>query len=76
MFKMDIIGKSDSGELAQIPMTIYAGGITAAVITWNGTEGKWVTKTEKIYFNSGYNTIKLHFGQSGLELKSISFTMC
>ena len=75
LFKMDIIGKSESGELAQIPMTIYSGGITAAVITWNGTEGKWVTKTEKLYLNSGYNTLKLHFGQSGLILKSISFTI-
>lgn len=75
MFRMDITGKSDSGELAQIPVTVYALGSTVAVLTWNGTEGKWVTKSSKLYVLSGFNTIKLHFGQSGLTLKNISFTI-
>lgn len=75
MYIMEITGKSDSGELAQIPLTVYAGGTPEAVITWNGTNGEWVTKSCKFFLRNGSNTIKLHFGQSGLCLKSISFTI-
>lgn len=74
-YRMNITGKSDLGELAQIPITLYAGGTTAAVITWNGTDGKWVTKSNKIYLGNGFNTLKLHFGQSGACLQNISFTV-
>lgn len=74
MYRMDITGKSDAGELAQIPVTVYLLGTTMAVITWNGTGGKWLTKSVRLHLFNGHNPIKLHFGQSGLSLKSVRIT--
>lgn len=73
--RIDICAKSDSGELAQIPITVYVGSVPHAVITWNGSNGRWVNKSAGFYLCKGGNTVKLHFGQSGLCLKSIRFHM-
>lgn len=75
MCSIDVYGKSDLGELAQIPLTVYVGGVPYAVITWNGTNGQWISKSARFYLCKGGNTVKLHFGQSGLCLKSIRFAM-
>jgi len=73
-YRIDITAKSDLGELAQIPLTVFIMSTTAAVFTWNGTNGQWVSKSAKVYLAHGNNAMKLYFGQSGLCLKNICIT--
>lgn len=72
---VDICASSDLSELAQIPVTVYVGSVPHAVITWNGSSGQWLSKSARFYLCKGGNTVKLHFGQSGLCLRSIRFQM-
>jgi len=72
-YKMELIGKSHLGELAQMNITVFLEGIPEAAFTWNGTGGEWVTKMKPVLLKSRYAVVRLYFGQSGVELKEIRF---
>jgi beta-glucosidase len=61
--------KSDSGELAQMPISVFVNGQFIETITINGTKGKIVEKevTFGVWSNID-NYIKLYFGESGIQL--------
>lgn len=73
-YKIEITGKSDLGELAQIPVTLFTQSIPIAVFTWNGTNGEWVTKDKNIVFLTKYSVLRLYFGQNGVQLKDLKLT--
>lgn len=73
-YQASITAKSDLGELAQIPVTLQVGGVPMAVFTFNGTGGEWVSIEKKVVFPHKYALLRLYFGQSGLDLKEITFT--
>lgn len=73
-YEVELTAKSDLGPLAQIPVTLYIQSIPMIVFTFNGTNGEWMTVKKKIIFSQKYQMLKLHFGQSGVELKDIKFT--
>lgn len=73
-YRASIKAKSDLGELAQIPVTLQVGGVPMAVFTFNGTGGEWVSIEKKVVFPHKYALLRLYFGQSGLDLKEITFT--
>ena len=73
-YRASITAKSDLGELAQIPVTLQVGGVPMAVFTFNGTGGEWVSIEKKVVFPHKYALLRLYFGQSGLDLKEITFT--
>lgn len=74
-YKIELTGKSDLGELAQMPITVFIQGIVVAAFTWNGTDGKWITITNHVLLNSKYDIIRFYFGESGIDLKDIKFTL-
>ena len=74
-YDVSMTASSDSGELAQIPVTMFALGIAWGNFTFNGTDGKDVTITRQTQFYSRYSTIRLYFAQSGLKPKSITFRL-
>ena len=72
---MDLTGKSDLSELAQIPITIYCQSVPNGSYTFTGTAGEWVTQRKKILFHTRYSVIRFYFGNSGLQLKDLKFTL-
>ncbi len=74
-FKATITAKSDSGEVAQMPVTLFTLGTPTGVYTFNGTGGKWVSIDREVIMFSRFTACRLYFGQSGLTLKDITFEM-
>ena len=72
-YHFEMTAKSDLGELAQIPITVFCRSTPMAVITYNGTGGAWSTKTAKILLGTKYIMLRLYFGASGLELRDLKF---
>ncbi len=72
-FRATITAKSDSGEVAQMPVTLFVLGTPTGVYTFNGTNGEWVSIDREIIAFSRFTACRLYFGQSGLTLKDIRF---
>ncbi len=75
-FRATITAKSDMGELAQMPVTLFAMGTPCGNYTWNGTNGKWVSiSRDEINMFSRFTACRLYFAQSGLTLRDITFEL-
>ncbi len=74
-YEVTMTAASDSGELAQIPVTMFVLGIAWGNFTFNGTGGEFVQITRNTQFYSRYTTIRLYFAQGGLTLKDIRFRL-
>ncbi len=72
-FKATITAKSDSGEVAQMPVTLFALGTPTGVYTFNGTNGEWASIDREVIMFSRFTACRLYFGQSGLTLRDIKF---
>lgn len=72
LFHGEIVGKTESGSVAQVPVTLRANGVSAASFTWNGTNGEWVALEKDLPFFTRYTVAKLYFAQNGLKLKQFS----
>ncbi len=72
-YQVEITAKSDLGELAQLPVTLFYQSVPFAAYTFNGTGGKWVTQERKVELHNKYAVLRLYFGQNGLDLKEIKF---
>lgn len=73
LYEVKMTASSTAGSLAQMPVTFFSMGTACATFTWNGTEGKPVSFSEKTYFFSHYSAIRLFFAQGGLRLHEIAF---
>ena len=74
-YYVEMTGKSDLGELAQIPVTIFVQSTPVGVFTWNGTDGKWAVQQKRFLLHSKYAVVRLYFGGNGLQLKKLKFTL-
>ncbi len=72
-YRIEITGKSDLSELAQIPIGIFFQSIPSGTFTFNGTGGEWKTLERKILLSSKYGVIRFYFGGNGLNLKDLKF---
>lgn len=72
-YRLELVGKSDLGELAQIPVTLFAQNIAVGVFTFHGTNGVWTPVEKKIILHSKYETLSLYFGRAGIEVKELIF---
>jgi beta-glucosidase len=71
-FKM----KSLSGDLAQIPITLFIGGQLLTTITINGTNGQWVEETRDLGLMFHPNTyLKIYFAQGGVDIDEIKISL-
>ena len=67
--------KSDVGELAQLPLSVFLNNTIAGSLIIHGTGGKWVTYGLDIEISvSIENYLKLYFGKSGIEIREITIT--
>ena len=70
-YRIELKAESVSGVLAQIPVSLFFTTIPVAEWMFGGGEGKEAVKTA-IFFSTTRNSVmRLHFGQSGLVLKSL-----
>lgn len=69
-----LTAKSDLGELAQIPVTLFYQSVPFAVFTFNGTGGEWNKLEKKTVLKNKYSVMRLYFGQNGLVPKEIHFS--
>lgn len=74
-YRISITGSSESGELAQIPVTLYLMGSPCGTMTWSGTEGKPITYSTESPMFSRYTSVRLYFAQNGLDLYNVTFEL-
>jgi beta-glucosidase len=61
--------KSDAGEVAQIPISVFTNNHLIETITINGTKGEVLQKEVAFSVNTNINNyLKLYFGESGAEI--------
>ena len=74
-FEMKFVLKSDLGELAQLPVSVFLDNIHKMTVSVQGTNGKWVEETRILNMGFGHNHyIKLYYGADNLEIKEIVLT--
>ena len=71
---VEITAKSDLGDLAQLPITLFYQSVPMASFIFNGTGGKWDTRSRKVVLHNKYAVLRLFIAQNGLALKEIKFT--
>ncbi|MCQ2983075.1 MAG: glycoside hydrolase family 3 C-terminal domain-containing protein [Treponemataceae bacterium] len=75
MYELTWTAKSESSEIAQMPVSVMTGGVIAASLTWNGTNGAWKPQSHQMMFFSKYSICKLFFAQAGLDFKDLQFKL-
>ena len=73
VYYVSLTAKSDLGELAQMPVTLFYQSVPNAVFTFNGTGGAWHTIERKVMLMNKYSVLRLYIAQNGLTLKEIHF---
>ena len=68
---LEFTGRSNLGELAQIPMSLFATSIPVGVITWNGTNGELVTKQLECMLYTKNCVFRAHFQSGGVTVTSL-----
>lgn len=74
-YALTLTARAQGGETIQIPVTVFVQGFPFFSYLWNGTEGQWQAQERSLYIRDRYSVARLYFGQSGLELKSLKFTL-
>lgn len=72
-YTVSLTAKSELGELAQMPVTLFYQSVPNAVFTFHGTGGKWHTIEKNVGLKNKYSVLRLYFGQNGLVPKEICF---
>lgn len=76
LYTISIKMRSDSSELAQIPVSVFVNQDFVRTVTFNGTNGEWINKSFDIgEIKSKYCCLKLHFGQSGMEIGEMKIVL-
>lgn len=73
-YQVEIVGKSELGELAQLPVTLFYQSVPMASFIFNGTKGEWASQHRKVVLHNKYAVLRLFVAQNGLTLKEIKFT--
>lgn len=68
MYEITLEAKSNSGELSQLPCTLFFGGIPVATYTFTGTSGKTSKITKTLPVQSDYTTVRINISCEGLKL--------
>ena len=74
LYELTVTASSEAGSLAQMPVTIFSMGTAVATFTWNGTEGKPVSFSQRAYFFSHYSAMRMFFALGGLKLHEMKLS--
>ena len=71
-YRLSFLMKSDAGELAQMPMSVFVNNQLACTITITGSGGMWLERTAELDATAGpEHYLKLFFGESGISIGRI-----
>ena len=71
-FTMKFTLKSDLGELAQLPVSVFLDNIHKMTVSVQGTNGKWVEESRILNMGFSHNHyIKFYYSADNLEIKEI-----
>ena len=71
-YSITLTMKSDLGELAQLPVSLYYDNALKAQISIQGTEGKVIEEKRELGVIFGpTHFIKLYYGANGLEILKV-----
>ena len=74
-FTVKFVLRSELGELAQLPISVFMDNIHKMTVSVQGTNGKWIEESRPFDISFGHNHyIKLYYGADNLEIKEILFT--
>ena len=73
-FTVKFVLRSELGELAQLPISVFMDNIHKMTVSVQGTNGKWVEESRPFDMSFGHNHyIKLYYGADNLEIKETLF---
>ena len=73
-FTVKFVLRSELGELAQLPISVFMDNIHKMTVSVQGTNGKLVEESRPFDMSFGHNHyIKLYYGADNLEIKEILF---
>lgn len=62
--------RSNLGELAQIPVSVYCNNTLKVMISVRGSEGKWLEEDRRMdHVMAGNHYVKIYYGANGLEIE-------
>ena len=68
-YALEMKVRSDAGEVAQIPVSVFMDGNLAGPMTINGTGGRWIQLEQPLGYLFGSNHfLRFYFAQSGMEV--------
>lgn len=70
-YEFTITASSELSDIAQIPMTIFYTSIPICVFTWNGTNGKIVSRKMRGVSNGQNAIMRFAFGAPGVKLHNL-----
>lgn len=74
-YEVEYIAKSDLGELAQLPVTLFYSGFPLQTFAFQGSGGKPTSVKRKLQFRHRYAVYRLYFPQNGLQMLSMKFKL-
>ena len=74
-YNLTLTAQAQGDETVQIPVTVFLQGFPFCSYLWNGTEGQWRDQDRSLCIRDRYSVLRLYFGQSGLRLKKLKFTL-
>lgn len=74
-YEVEYTAKSDLGELAQLPVTLFYSGFPLQTFAFQGSGGKPVSVKRKLQFRHRYAVYRLYFPQNGLQMLSMKFRL-
>lgn len=72
-YEVEFVGKSDLGELAQLPVTLFYQGFPIQTFAFQGSGGKETCVIRKMQFRHRYAVYRLYFPQNGLQMTAMKF---
>ncbi|MDY4694071.1 MAG: glycoside hydrolase family 3 C-terminal domain-containing protein [Blautia sp.] len=76
-FTMEMVLKSDLNLLAQLSVSVFVDNIHKLTVSFQGTDGKWITEKRVLNLGPGHNHyIKLYYGADNLKIREIRLIPC
>lgn len=72
-YEVEYIARSELGELAQLPVTLFYQGFPIQTFAFQGSLGKETSIKRKMQFQHRYAVYRLYFPQNGLQMVAIKF---
>ena len=76
LYDISFTMKSDLGELAQLPVSVFYDNLLKMTVSVRGSQGEWITEKRDlgVIFGSSHY-IRLYFGAAGLTVEKVTISL-